>query len=51
MLELPIGKEDQVVAAFPWRDNIVIITRSGKIFRLGVELDRGGDDLIIRRID
>lgn len=48
MLELPIGpvqlgKEDQVVSAFPWRDSIIVVTRFGKIFQLGVGVGRGDE--------
>lgn len=34
MLQVPLGPADYVVAAFPFRDQVFIITRYGQVFRM-----------------
>jgi len=43
MLHLPLNDDDCVVAAFPLRDFIVIVTKTGKLFRVAWSLEY--DDL------
>lgn len=42
MFSLPIERDDRVVAAFPFRDKVVVISESGKVFELRVDEDIGG---------
>lgn len=37
MLKLPVEPHDEVVAAFPWRDKVLAITRRGDVFELYVD--------------
>ena len=33
-MQIPLSSGDRVVASFPWRDCIIVVTEFGKIFRV-----------------
>jgi len=37
ILQLPLGNVDRIVAAFPFRDNVFVVTEAGLVFQLTID--------------
>ena len=45
-MRVPLAPGDRVIAAFPWRDKIIVVTENGHVFEIA--RDFVNDDFIIR---
>ena len=38
-MQIPIEPHDRVIAAFPWREYVLIVTESGRLYQLSIKED------------
>ncbi len=52
MLQIPLENGDEVIAAFPWHDFVLVVTQRGCVFKLGITYGGGTSERFeIQRID
>lgn len=49
-MQLPIETGDRVIASFPWRDKVIVITEQGRIYMLECSEGMTLDSLTIRLV-